>query len=169
MSAFEGNRVDYPYIPFIAKRVDVTVGDCPMTAGLIDGLSLLLSGNCGSIFIAAHTALETLCGGLCNRLCNGEMVKVIPSGLGEEEDMLIAPCAAVFYAFRHGVFLHPYDVVAKIPAVVTQGEGQHPRDTDHIFGLAALNFAVEGYGLSVSSVGIFRIDAEQDTQHLQAP
>lgn len=89
MSAFEGNRVDYPYIPFIAKRVDVTVGDCPMTAGLIDGLSLLLSGNCGSIFIAAHTALETLCGGLCNRLCNGEMVKVIPSGLGEEEDMYL--------------------------------------------------------------------------------
>ena len=35
---------------------------------LIDGLSLLLSGNCGSIFIAAHTALETLCGGLRNRL-----------------------------------------------------------------------------------------------------
>lgn len=125
---------------------------------LIDGLSLLLSGNCGSIFIAAHTALETLCGGLRNRLCNGKMIKVIPSGLGEEEDMLIAPCAAVFYAFRHGVFLHPDDVVAKIPAGVPQGEGQQPRDTDHIFGLAALNLVVEGYGLSVSSVGIFRID-----------
>ena len=147
MCAFEGNRVDYPYIPFIAKRVDVPVGDCPMTAGLIDGLSLLLSRNCGSIFIAAHTALETLCGGLCNRLCNGKMVKVIPSGLGEEEDVLIASCTAVLYAFRHGVFLHPDDVVAKIPAGVPQGEGQHPRYTDHIFGLAALNLVVEGLSL----------------------
>ena len=33
--------------------------------------------------------------------------------------MLIAPSATVFDAFRHGVFLHPDDVVSQIPARVT--------------------------------------------------
>ena len=71
--------------------------------------------------------------------------------------MLIAPGAAVFDAFRHGVFLHPDDVVSQIPAGVTEGKCQHPRDADHVLRLAALNLIVESHSLTVPAVGIFRV------------
>ena len=71
--------------------------------------------------------------------------------------MLITPCAAIFDAFGHGVFLHPNDVISQIPAFVSEGKCQHPRDTDHIFGFTAFNTTIERNRLSVASVGILRI------------
>ena len=71
--------------------------------------------------------------------------------------MLIAPSAAVFDALRHRVFLHPDDVVSQIPSCIAKGESQHPRNTDHVFRLAALNFVVESHSLTVSAVRVFRV------------
>jgi hypothetical protein len=127
--------------------MSVIAPDC----GLIDGLSLLLTGIAFHIY-CTHTALETLCGGLCNRLCNGEMIKVIPSGLGERGRYAHSTLRSGLLRFPAWGFFHPYDVVAKIPAGKSRrAKASKPRDTDHIFGLAALNLVVEGYGLSVSS------------------
>ena len=71
--------------------------------------------------------------------------------------MLIASCASVFDTFRHGVFLHPDDVVSQIPAGVTKRECQHPRDADHVLRLAALNLIVESHSLTVSAVRVLRV------------
>ena len=68
--------------------------------------------------------------------------------------MLIAAGAAILAALRHGVFLHPDDVVAEIPTAVPEGKGQHPRNADHILRLAALNLVVESHGLTVPALGI---------------
>ena len=43
-----------------------------------------------------------------------------------------------FDALRHGLILHPADVVAQIPAGITEGKSKHPRNADHVFRLAAL-------------------------------
>ena len=72
--------------------------------------------------------------------------------------MLIAAGAAVFDALRHGVILHPDDVVAQIPAGITEGKSQHPRNADHILRLAALNLVVESHSLTVSAVGVLRVN-----------
>lgn len=61
--------------------------------------------------------------------------------------MLITAGAAVFDAFWHGVFLHPDDVVAQIPAFIPQCKSQQPRDADHVLRLAALNLVVESHSL----------------------
>lgn len=72
--------------------------------------------------------------------------------------MFIAAGAAVFDALRHGVILHPDDVVAQIPAGIAEGKSQHPRNTDHVLRLAALNFVVESHSLTVSAVGVLRVN-----------
>ena len=82
---------------------------------------------------------------------------MVLAGLREQEDMLVASGAAVLDALRHGVFLHPDDVVAKIPAGITERERQHPRNADHVLRLAALNLVVESHSLTVPAAGIFRV------------
>ena len=72
--------------------------------------------------------------------------------------MLIAAGAAVFDALRHGVVLHPDDVVAQIPAGIAEGKSQHPRNADHVLRLAALNLVVESHSLTVSAAGVLRIN-----------
>ena len=72
--------------------------------------------------------------------------------------MLIAAGAAVFDALRHGVILHPDDVVAQIPAGIAEGKSKHPRNTDHVLRLAALNLVVESHSLTVSAVGVLRVN-----------
>ena len=72
--------------------------------------------------------------------------------------MLIAAGAAVFDALRHGVILHPDDVVAQIPTGITEGKSQHPRNADHVLRLAALNLVVESHSLTVSAVGVLRVN-----------
>ena len=74
--------------------------------------------------------------------------------LGKQKDMLIAAGAAVVDAFRHGGILHPDDVVAQIPAGIAEGKSKHPRNTDHVLRLAALNLVVESHSLTVSAVGV---------------
>ena len=86
-----------------------------------------------------------------------QMPKVL-LGLGKQKDMLIAAGAAVFHALRHGVILHPDDVVAQIPAGIAEGKSQHPRNADHVLRLAALNLVVESHSLTVSAVGVLRIN-----------
>ena len=86
-----------------------------------------------------------------------QMPKVL-LGLGKQKDMLIAAGAAVFHALRHGVILHPDDVVAQIPAGIAEGKSQHPRNTDHVLRLAALNLVVESHSLTVSAVGVLRVN-----------
>ena len=86
-----------------------------------------------------------------------QMPKVL-LGLGKQKDMLIAAGAAVFHALRHGVILHPDDVVAQIPAGIAEGKSQHPRNADHILRLAALNLVVESHSLTVSAVGVLRVN-----------
>ena len=71
--------------------------------------------------------------------------------------MLIAAGTAILAALRHGVFLHPDDVVSQIPAGVTKRECQHPRDADHVLRLAALNLIVESHSLTVSAVRVLRV------------
>ena len=71
--------------------------------------------------------------------------------------MLITAGAAVFHALRHGVILHPDDVVAQIPAGIAEGKRQHPRNADHVLWLAALNLVVESHSLTVSAVGVLRV------------
>ena len=53
--------------------------------------------------------------------------------------MLVAAGAAVFDALRHGVLLHPDDVVAQIPAGIAEGKSQHPRNTDHVLRLSLIH------------------------------
>ena len=72
--------------------------------------------------------------------------------------MLIAASASVFDAFRHGVILHPDDVVAQIPSGIAESKSQHPRNADHVFRLAALNLVVESHSLTVSAVGVLRVN-----------
>ena len=86
-----------------------------------------------------------------------QMPKVL-LGLGKQKDMLIAAGAAVFHALRHGVILHPDDVVAQIPAGIAEGKSKHPRNTDHVLRLAALNLVVESHSLTVSAVGVLRVN-----------
>ena len=86
-----------------------------------------------------------------------QMPKVL-LGLGKQENMLVAAGAAVFHALRHGVILHPDDVVAQIPAGITEGKSQHPRNADHVFRLAALNLVVESHSLTVSAVGVLWVN-----------
>ena len=86
-----------------------------------------------------------------------QMPKVL-LGLGKQKDMLIAAGAAVFHALRHGVILHPDDVVAQIPAGIAEGKRQHPRNADHVLRLAALNLVVESHSLTVSAVGVLRVN-----------
>ena len=71
--------------------------------------------------------------------------------------MLIAAGAAVFTALGHRIFLHPDDVVAEIPAVITQGKRQHPRDADEVLWLTALDLVIERNRLTGSALGIFHI------------
>lgn len=71
--------------------------------------------------------------------------------------MLIAAGASVFDALRHGVILHPDDVVSQIPAGIAEGKSQHPRNADHVLGFAALNLVVESHSLTVSAVGVLRV------------
>ena len=86
-----------------------------------------------------------------------QMPKVL-LGLGKQKDMLVAAGAAVFHALRHGVILHPDDVVAQIPAGITEGKSQHPRNADHVLRLAALNLVVESHSLTVSAVGVLWVN-----------
>lgn len=86
-----------------------------------------------------------------------QMPKVL-LGLGKQKDMLIAAGAAVFHALRHGVILHPDDVVAQIPAGIAEGKSQHPRNADHVLRLAALNLVVESHGLTGSAVWVLRVN-----------
>ena len=86
-----------------------------------------------------------------------QMPKVL-LGLGKQENMLVAAGAAVFHALRHGVILHPDDVVAQIPAGITEGKRQHPRNADHVLRLAALNLVVESHSLTVSAIGVLRVN-----------
>ena len=72
--------------------------------------------------------------------------------------MLVAAGAAVFDALRHGVILHPDDVVAQIPAGIAEGKSKHPRNANHVLWLAALNLVVESHSLTVSAVGVLRIN-----------
>ena len=72
--------------------------------------------------------------------------------------MLVAAGAAVFHTLRHGVILHPDDVVAQIPAGIAEGKSKHPRNTDHVLWLAALNLVVESHSLTVSAVGVLRVN-----------
>ena len=72
--------------------------------------------------------------------------------------MLIAAGASVFDALRHGVILHPDDVVAQIPTGIAEGKSQHPRDADHVLWLAALNLVVESHSLTISAVGVLRVN-----------
>ena len=159
VTTLEGNSVDLPDIALIAERIDVTVLDLTMLTGEVNGLRLGLTGNGLAVFVAAlHAALEAFrrCGG--NRLGDCLVVKEILLGLGEQKDMLVAAGASVFDAFRHGVVLHPDDVVAQIPAGIAEGKSQHPRDADHVLRLATLNLVVESHSLTVSAVGVLRVN-----------
>ena len=72
--------------------------------------------------------------------------------------MLVATSAAVFDTLRHGIFLHPDDVVSQIPSGIAEGKRQHPRNADHVLRLAALNLVVESHSLTVSAVGVLRVN-----------
>ena len=72
--------------------------------------------------------------------------------------MLLAPSAAVFDTLRHRIFLHPDDVVPKVPTAVPEGKGQHPRNADHILRLAAGGLVVEGHRLTVPALGILGVN-----------
>lgn len=72
--------------------------------------------------------------------------------------MLIASGAPVFDTLRHGVFLHPDDVISQIPPGVAEGECQHPRNADHVLRLAALNLVVESHSLTVSAFRILGVN-----------
>ena len=62
-------------------------------------------------------------------------VKKIALRFGEQENVFMAPGAAVPDALRDAPGLVPDDVLAQIPAVRAQGKGQRPGDADQIFWL----------------------------------
>lgn len=45
-----------------------------------------------------------------------------------------------------------------VPAGIAEGKSQHPRNTDHVFQLAVLNLVVESHSLTVSAVGVLRVN-----------
>ena len=130
-----------------------------MFTGPVDGLGLRLAGNGLAVFAAAlHSALEPVSRGRSNRLRDCLGVKEILAAFGQQENMFIAAGTAILAALRHGVFLHPDDVVPKIPTAVPEGKGQHPRNADHILRLATLNLIVERHRLTVSALGILGVN-----------
>lgn len=52
--------------------------------------------------------------------------------------------AAVFHRFGHGVGLVPYQILAKVPTIRTQSEGDHPGNAYQVFGFDAGMFAIGG-------------------------
>ena len=159
MTALERDGIDLPNIALVAERIDVCVLDLAMLTGAVDGLRLRLTGNGLAVLVAAlHAALEAFCRCGGNRLGDRLVVEEILFRLGEQENMLVAAGASVFHALRHGVILHPDDVVAQIPAGIAESKSQHPRDADHILRLAALNLVVESHRLTISAIGVLRVN-----------
>ena len=159
MTALERNCVDDPDIALIAERIDHVIGDAAMLTDTVNCLLLCLTGDCLAELIAAiQPALESFCRSGSNRLGDRLVVKVVFTGLGEKEDMLVTTSATVFDTLRHGIFLHPDDVVSQIPSGIAEGKRQHPRNTDHVLRLAALNFVVESHSLTVSPFGILGVN-----------
>ena len=159
MTALERDCVDDPDIALIAERIDHVIGDAAMLTDTGNCLLLCLTGDRLAELIAAiQSALESFCRSGSNRLGDCLVVKVVFTGLGEKEDMLVTTSATVFDTLRHGVFFHPDDVVSQIPSGIAEGKRQHPWNTDHVLRLAALNLVVESHCLTVSPFGILGVN-----------
>ena len=59
---------------------------------------------------------------------NGIGVPVIESFLGQEEDVLVGACWAIFHRLRNRGHLMPDDVGADGPTIGLKGKGKSPRD-----------------------------------------
>ena len=59
------------------------------------------------------------------------------AALGQQEQVLVRLGRAVGDRLGHRVGLCPDDVGAQVPAIGSEGEGDHPGDADEVFGLEA--------------------------------
>ena len=152
--------VDLPHVPLVAKLRNICIRIGSGSSWQIDFLDILLSGDAASVLGSrASCAFHAPYCRFRNRLRDGGSIIIVASGLGQQEDMLIAAAWPVLGAFRHGVRFLPDDVRAQIPAVCAQRERQHPRDADHVLCLAALHLAVEGDHLPRPAVGVLGVEA----------
>src|SRR6478672_1622613 len=62
----------------------------------------------------------------------------VTGALGQQEEVLVRGGRSVLNALRHRIRLRPDDVAAQVPAIGSEGEGDHPRDPDEILGLAGV-------------------------------
>src|SRR5579872_1946760 len=69
---------------------------------------------------------------------DGGRVVAVMLTLAEEKNILVATRWPVLHTFRLAIRLVPYDVGAKIPALLLQGEGEQPGDANQILRLQAL-------------------------------
>jgi hypothetical protein len=139
-----------------AAAVCFPAATCPLVAGLCAAflsvvVAVLVAAEARphrlhvAVRLARHAVAAALVGevGLrqpClarfgQRLRNSLGVVVIPLRLRQQEDILMRLGAAVAHALGHWVRLVPDDVLAQIPAVGAEGEGQHPGDADQVFRL----------------------------------
>ena len=75
--------------------------------------------------------------------------------------MLVTAGATVFHALRHGIFLHPDNVVTEIPAVVPEGKSRHPRNTDQVFWL--------DFFLAPPGIGVTEVEPQRTVRAQNAP
>ena len=69
------------------------------------------------------------------RLPDCLVVKIVSFAFCQQKYILMALCASVPYALRHGVWLLPDNILPQIPPIRPQGKSQHPRNTYQVFVL----------------------------------
>ena len=113
MTALVGKRIDLPHIALIPNSWHCAIFVITAAARLIESLHLILSGDFFDVFTANASALVARDGGRSHRLCDCQGVIVIAARFCQQENVFIAAARTVFAALRHGIFLHPDDVISQ--------------------------------------------------------
>lgn len=87
------------------------------------------------------------------RLLHGIAVEEVARTFGQQEQVLVGLGAAVRHALRHRVRLVPDDVLAQMPAIGPEREGQHPGDADEVLVLRAFRGTGRALCMLVSVFG----------------
>src|SRR3990167_2475357 len=82
------------------------------------------------------------------RLCNRIGVIIVPLLLREQEQVFVTLCATIGHRFRHRVRLRPDDVLAQIPPIGLQREGDTPGNAYEVFGFERRMPVARGRALS---------------------
>src|SRR5579885_385788 len=119
------NRATMARLGRLPQRLSISANARLATVALLRGPSVQLPwafARIGPSRVARHAFLFDRLG-----------VVEIPLGLGEQEKIFMRLSGPVSNAFRHGIWLLPYDVGPEPPAVRLKGESYSPRDSAKVF------------------------------------